>query len=52
MATGSATGSGAYEGSKGSATASIRSMKRARGIHKGTNGTISSWVTATTNWSK
>ena len=48
----SATGAQAYEGTGGKAVASIRGMKKAKGIHKGTNGTVSTWVTVNTKWNK
>lgn len=49
----SATGGDAMEGrSSGQATASIRAMAQAKGVHKGKNATVSGYVTANTSWKK
>lgn len=49
----SATGGAAMEGrSSGQASASIRGMKRAKGIHKGINSTVSNYITVNTSWKK
>lgn len=51
--TASATGGAAMEGrSSGQASASIRGMKRAKGIHKGINSSVSNYVTVNTSWKK
>lgn len=50
--TNSCSGAGAMEGWGGQATASINAMVKAKGIHKGKNGTTSEWLKATTSWNK
>lgn len=47
-----ASGAGAMEGWGGQVTASIRCMVKAKGIHQGKNGTVSSYVKTTTSWNK
>lgn len=46
-----AQGAAAVEG-QNSAVASIRSMKRAKGVHSGKNATVSNYVTTNTSWHK
>lgn len=49
----SAQGAAAVEGtSAGAASASIYNMKRAKGIHRGKNGTVASYVSTNTYWNK